>query len=177
VLGAGVPGPQGVQGPQGSAASLSYGVAKVLVSRGGQAATMWAQYAVALGSPVGNNATGGVFRFTCSTAKAPCAISVSAAVLGPADHTVYPRLVVTKDGDGDGGGTPQLVTCEYADGSTAAAPMTIPHQASSSDPSFTGVPMNIGNSADCGIAGPAGDVTTIIVPNGYYNVHSTFTFS
>jgi hypothetical protein len=177
VLGAGVAGPQGVPGPQGAAASLSYGVANVLVSRGAAAATTWAQYASALGSPVGNNATGGVFRFTCTTAKAPCAISVSAAVLGPADHTIYPRLLVTRDGDGDGGGVPQTAYCEYADGSTGVAPLTIPHQASSASPTYTDVPMNIGGSADCGIAGPAGNVATIIVPNGYYDVQSTFTFS
>jgi hypothetical protein len=175
-------GPQGVPGPTvlgAPAPTLDYGVANVLVSRGGAAATIWAQYATPLGSPVGNNATGGVFRFTCAPAKAPCEISVTAAVLGPADHTFYPRLVVTKDGDGIGGGAPQTAMCEYADGSTGAAPTTIAHQASSASPTYAAVLINIGGSADCGIlpAGPAGDVATIIVPNGYYNVHSTFTFS
>ena len=53
----------------------SYGVATVNVSRGGQPATAWATYSTALGSPVGDN-TGGVFRFTCSTANAPCTVSV-----------------------------------------------------------------------------------------------------
>jgi hypothetical protein len=39
--------------------------------------------------------------------------------------------------------------------------------------------VNIGGTADCGIlpAGPAGNVDSIIVPPGYYDVHSTFTFS
>jgi hypothetical protein len=180
VLGDGVPGPQGDPGPQGAAApTLDYGVANVLVSRGGATATIWAQYATPLGSPVGNNTASGVFRFTCSPGNAPCAVSVSAAVLGSADHTIYPRLLIYKEGDGNGGGDPQVVTCEYADGSTGAVPMTIAHQASSSTPAYTAIPTNIGGSADCGNvpAGPAGNVATIIVPNGYYDVHSTFTFS
>jgi hypothetical protein len=37
--------------------------------------------------------------------------------------------------------------------------------------------VNIGGSADCGLGGPANDVAAIIVPNGYYDVQSTFTFS
>jgi hypothetical protein len=153
-------------------------VANVLVSRGGAAPTIWAQYATPLGSPVGNNAASGVFRFTCTSAKAPCAISVTAAVLGSTDHTIYPRVLVYNAGDGNGQGA-ALTTCEYADGSSGAAPLTIGHQPSSASPIYSAVPVNIGGSADCGIvpAGPAGDVATIIVPNGYYDVHSTFTFS
>ena len=148
----------------------------MLVSRGGAAPSIWAQYATGLGSPVGNNETGGSFRLTCSTAKAPCTISVTAAVLGSADHTLYPRLLVYNAGDGNGEGAP-LTTCEYADGSTGAAPKTVAHQASSASPTYTAVPVNIGSSDDCGLNGAAGDVTQITVPNGYYDVHSTFTFS
>jgi hypothetical protein len=107
---------------------------------------------------------------------APCAISVTAAVLGFADHAIYPRVLVYNAGDGNGQGAP-LTTCEYADGSTGAAPLTIAHQPSSASPTYSAVPVNIGGSADCGIVGPPGDVATIIVPNGYYDVHSTFTFS
>jgi hypothetical protein len=162
----------------GDAATRDYGVANVMVSRGGTPASIWAQYATPLGSPVGNNVASGVFRFTCTTAKAPCTISVTAAVLGSADHTIYPRVLVYNAGDGNGQGAP-LTTCEYADGSNGAAPLSIAHQASTSTPTYAAVPLNIGGSADCGIlpAGPAGDVATIIVPNGYYDVHSTFTFS
>ena len=184
-------GAQGRPGPVavGDPVTLDYGVANVLVSRGGAAATPWAQYVTPLGSPVGNNVASGVFRFTCSPAKAPCTISVSAAVLGSANHTIYPRLLVYNAGDGNGQGLP-LTTCEYADGSTGpvdpttgvatnGAPLPITHQASSASPSYTDVPLNIGGSADCGNVpvGLPGNVATIIVPNGYYDVHSTFTFS
>jgi hypothetical protein len=182
-------GDKGDTGPQGPVAvgdkpTVDYGVANVLVGRHkivagvdtGVVTSIWAQYATPLGSPVGNNVASGVFRFTCATPQAPCSISVSAAVLGSANHSIYPRLVVTRDGDGDAGGSPALVQCEYADGSTGSAPMTIAHQASTSTPTYTAVPTNIG-SADCGIAGPGGDVATIVVPNGYYDVHATFTFS
>ena len=97
-------------------------------------------------------------------------------MLGSADHTLYPRLLVYNAGDGNGEAAP-LTTCEYADGSAGAAPMTIAHQVSSASPTYTAVPVNIGSSDDCGLNGPAGDVTQITVPNGYYDVHSTFTFS
>ena len=105
---------------------------------------------------------------------------MTAAVLGSADHTIYPRVLVYNAGDGNGQGA-ALTTCEYADGSTGAAPLTIGHQPSSASPIYSAVPVNIGGSADCG-ASPVvpignGDVATIIVPNGYYDVHSTFTFS
>lgn len=179
-------GDQGIQGNQGPigatgatgapAPTLDYGVANILVSRGGAAATVWAQYSTSLGSPVGNDATGGTFRFTCSTAKAPCTISVQAAVLGGANHTIYPRLSVTKDGDGNGSDS-ALTQCEYADGSTGAAALTITHQASSATPTYTAVPVNIGGTDDCGLNGAAGDVNQITVPNGYYDVTSTLTFS
>jgi hypothetical protein len=182
---AGAPGPAGPAGPMGAigatgpaAATADYGVVDVNVSRGGAAATPWAQYATPLGSPVGANTTGGTFRFTCSLAAAPCAVSVTAAVLGSTDHSVYPRLSITKDGDGNGADSP-LTQCEYGDGSTGSGPLTIAHQASSASPSYSAVPVNIGGSADCGNVPnvPAGDVAAIIVPQGYYDVTSTFSFS
>lgn len=178
----GATGPQGAkgdQGPQGVPGFNGYGIANVLVSRSAATATVWAQYTTPLGSPIGNDTTGGTFRFTCSTVQAPCKVSVQAAVLAGADRLIYPRLILTRDGDGSGGGSPALVACEYADGSTGSAPMTVPHQVSSTSPTYTAVPVNIGGSADCGNtpAGPAGDVASIIVPNGYYDVTSTFTFS
>jgi hypothetical protein len=181
-------GPTGPQGPSGAngapAPTPDYGVANVLVQRGTAAATIWAQYSTPLGSPVGNNVAGGSFRFTCSSAKAPCLISTQAAVLGSADHSVYPRLIIQKDGDGNGGDT-DLAMCEYLDGATNELPQSIAHQASSASPSFTAVIGNIGGSADCGIAStvvstaPDGtmNVAAVSVPNGYYNVTSTFTFS
>jgi hypothetical protein len=97
-------------------------------------------------------------------------------VLGNSNHSIYPRLLVYNAGDGNGQGAP-LTTCEYADGSTDANPMTITHQATSASPTYTAVPVNIGGSDDCGLNGAPGNVAQITVPNGYYDVHSTFTFS
>jgi len=158
-----------------------YGVAAVNVSRGGAPATVWAQYSTRLGSPVGDT-TGGVFRFTCAVEKAPCTISVSGAVLGSSNHGMYPRVLVYKQGDGNGGGTLVENYCEYGDGSTGTAPFPLTHQPLSATPTLTAVPVNIGGSADCGYVDshgdpqPAGDQAVIIVPRGYYDVHSTFLF-
>lgn len=154
--------------------SVEYGVATVNVSRGGAPATAWATYSTALGSPVGDT-TGGVFRFTCSTANAPCTVAVKAAVLSDSSGTAdfYPRVLIYRQDYNSGG--PE-VYCEYGDGSTGAAPMAITKQASTTTPTYTAVPINIGGSADCGLPGPAGDVAQITVPAGYYDVNSTFVF-
>jgi hypothetical protein len=154
---------------------VSYGVATVNVSRGGQPATAWATYSTALGSPVGDN-TGGVFRFTCSTANAPCTVSVGGAILArsPGTGAIYPRVLIYRQDYNSGG--PEIY-CEYGDGSTGSAPLALTKQPLSATPTYTPVPLNIGLSADCG--GPvatAGDVNQITVPSGYYDVHSTFVF-
>ena len=83
-----------------------------------------------------------------------------AAVLGSTDHAFYPRLLVYKQGDGDGGGTLVENYCEYADGSTGALPLPLTHQPLSATPSYTDVPVNIGGSADCGQA-PAVPIGTV----------------
>ena len=154
----------------------SYGVATVNVSRGGSAATAWATYSTVLGSPVGDT-TGGVFRFTCSTANAPCTVAVKAAVLSDASGTtaIYPRVLIYRQDYNAGG--PE-VYCEYGDGSTGSLPLAITQQALSSTPAYTAVPLNIGGTADCvpTVSAPGGDVDVITVPSGYYDVHSTFTF-
>jgi hypothetical protein len=146
----------------------------VWVSRGGNPATAWATYSTLLGSPVGDN-TGGVFRFTCSTANAPCTVAVKAAVLSDSADpgSVYPRVLIYKQDYNVGG--PE-VYCEYGDGSTGSAPLAVTPQAPTSTPVWTAVPVNIGGSDDCGLAGPAGDVNQITVPAGYYDVKSTFVF-
>ena len=151
-----------------------YGVATVNVSRGGQPATAWATYSTALGSPVGDN-TGGVFRFTCSTANAPCTVAIKAAILSdsPGTGQIYPRVLIYRQDYNAGG--PE-VYCEYGDGSTGSAPLALTDQAPSATPTYTAVPINIGGSDDCGLGGPAGDVNQITVPAGYYDVHSTFVF-
>lgn len=150
-----------------------YGVAAVDVTRGTSTAT-WATYSTLLGSPVGDT-TGGVFRFTCSPANAPCKVAIKAAVLAdsPGSADVYPRvLIYWQDYENVG---PE-VYCEYGDGSTGSVPLAITKQAPSATPTYTPVPLNIGGSADCGLAGPAGDVNQIIVPAGYFDVHATFVF-
>jgi hypothetical protein len=154
---------------------VAYGVATVNVSRGGAPATLWATYSTALGTPVGDN-TGGVFSFTCSTASAPCTVSVGGAVLSRSAGTaaIYPRILIYRQDYNAGG--PE-VYCEYGDGSTGSAPLALTKQPLSSTPTYTPVPVNIGGTADCGGPVPtAGDVNQITVPAGYYDVHSTFVF-
>jgi hypothetical protein len=152
-----------------------YGVATVNVSRGGAPATAWATYSTALGSPVGDT-TGGVFRFTCSTANAPCTVSVKGAVLSDKSGTAafYPRVLIYRQDYSNPG--PEFY-CEYGDGSTGAAPATLTKQALSATPTYAAVQINIGGTADCsGPVATAGDVNQITVPAGYYDVHSTFVF-
>jgi hypothetical protein len=152
-----------------------YGVATVNVSRGHAAATPWATYSTALGSPVGDT-TGGVFRFTCSTANAPCTVSVAAAVLSDDAGTagVYPRVLIYRQDFNNPG--PEFY-CEYGDGSTGVAPATLNKQPLSATPTYAPIQINIGGSADCGGPVPAaGDVNVITVPSGYYDVKSTFVF-
>ena len=170
-------GPKGDKGDQGApgvngvnAPAAQYGIAQVMVSRGGATATAWATYSTALGSPVGDT-TGGTFRFTCTSAKAPCTVGVTARVTG-ADHAIYPRLLVYDAGDGNGQGA-ALTTCEYLDG-----PYTNATQAG------VAVGLAAGGSYDCGADSVTdhtdpnfGMVTNaLVVPTGYYDVHSTFTF-
>jgi hypothetical protein len=141
-----------------------------MVSRGGAPATAWATYSTLLGSPVGDT-TGGTFRFTCSSAKAPCTVGVTAKVTG-SDHSVYPRLLIYNAGDGNGQAAP-LTTCEYLDG-----PFT--------NVTSAGVTVGLaaGGSYDCNALSVTdrtdpdfGMVTNALtVPAGYYDVHSTFTF-
>jgi hypothetical protein len=153
-----------------------YGVATVSVARGGQPPTVWATYSTLLGSPVGDT-TGGVFRFTCSTANAPCTVSVGAAVLSEdtGSAQVYPRVLIYRQNYDTGG--PE-VYCEYGDGSTGSAPLALGKQAPSETPAYLPVPLNIGGSADCeGPVATAGDVPVITVAAGYYDVHATFAFS
>ena len=166
-------GPGGSKGDPGqSSAAPEYGVAQVLVSRGGATAKPWATYSTLLGSPVGDN-TGGTFRFTCSTDNAPCTVSVKAAGLGTGYVKVYPRVLIYSQSLAGGPET----YCEYGDGSTKSGPLAIAKQDPTATPTYTNVPVNIGGSADC--SGPvttAGDVTQITVPAGYYDVNSTFVF-
>jgi hypothetical protein len=185
----GAQGPQGDQGPAGvpgrdgkDAPAAEYGAAAVYVTRGTKAPSAWAKYSTRLGSPIGDT-TGGAFRFTCNTAQAPCKVAVEAAVLtdSPSGHyTVYPRVLIQRGGDV--GATEPQTYCEYADGSNGAAPAELTPLSLATNPFATGaqyapLSVNIGGTADCGVAGPAGDVSEIVVPMGNYDVMSTFVFT
>jgi hypothetical protein len=145
-----------------------YGIAQVLVSRGGAAPTAWATYSTALGSPVGDT-TSGTFRFTCTDAKAPCKVSV-AAYSTATGTKVYPRVLIYREDIG--GGTETY--CEYGDGTDNNGGTATLGTAASA------VTLGIGGSLDCGSAqayptnGVASDIE---VPAGYYDVFSTFAFS
>ena len=184
----GAPGPQGetgAEGPQGpkgdkgdkgaDAPAAEYGVGAVWVTRGASQSA-WAKYSTRLGSPVGDT-TGGVFRFTCSAAQAPCQVALQAAALSDApagSYTVYPRIMVQRAGDPDAGSAPQLY-CEYGDG----GPTSLTPVSTTTNPfaTFAALPFHIGGSADCGIAAPAGNVNSIAVPKGYYDVYTTLAFA
>ena len=75
---------------------VEYAIVTVFVDRGGAGGpSRWAFYSAPLGSPAGTT-TGGVFRFSCSAAQAPCKISYGAAVVShqsTANAVIHPRLV------------------------------------------------------------------------------------
>ena len=178
-------GPIGPIGPAGSAGSAGanapatqYAAGYVLVKRGTGSPTVWGFYSTSLGSPFDNTASG-TFRFTCSTAQAPCVVSLASQSTATG-VTVWPRVMIYKSDINTG----QIFgQCEYGDGVSRTSPYgavgiaTTP--IASSMP--TALSINIGNSLDCG-AGAAqtfvapGDVSSIVVPAGYYDVQSNFTF-
>jgi hypothetical protein len=155
----------------------------VAVQRGAGAASAWATYSTRLGSPVGDT-TSGAFRFTCTAVHATCKVTINAAALAAVPGTVgvYPRVLIQRQGTSGG---PQTY-CEYGDGSfspaTPAGDTVLATQPPSATPAYTPVPIHIGGSADCGWVppgggpAPAGLVTEITVPAGYYDVISTFVF-
>ena len=140
----------------------------------------YAAYSTALGSPVADT-TGGVFRFTCNADEVPCTIAVKAAALSATDvgGTVrfLPRVLVMRGGAPSGSIEPDE-TCEYADGAGGPAGLVnldkLPLDAGLTE--YDDVLIDIGGSADCGLAGPGGAVAGIEVPEGFYNVHASFAF-
>lgn len=170
----GLPGAQGPAGPAGAAGTpgvdapaREYGVASVWVSRSGKDATAWATYSTLLGGPAGDN-TGGTFRFTCTTAQAPCTIALKAGATGAGSVNVYPRILVYRQ-DYDAGG-PE-VYCEYGDGPALVV-------AKGSPLAQVALPFDIGGSADCfgtpdNVAGLKAQLT---VGAGYYDVNTTIVF-
>ena len=153
---------------------LEYGVAAVDVTRGGSTAT-FGVYSTALGSPV-IDTTGGTFRFTCDAVQAPCSVAVKAAALSDNTGTAlfFPRILIERTGTPTAGVQPTLY-CEFADGSSGPGGLTtLTKQPKAVLPEFEAVEVNIGGSADCGLAGPGGDVASIEVPEGFYNVDASF---
>ncbi len=168
------PGPPGPPDPP--ALALEYGVAAVDVTRGGSTAT-FGVYSTALGSPV-IDTTGGTFRFTCDALQAPCFVAVKAAALSDSAGTAlfYPRILIERTGTPTVGIQPTFF-CEYADGSSGPGGLTtLTKQPKAVLPDFEAVEVNIGGSADCGLPGPGGDVASIEVPEGFYNVDASFSF-
>ncbi|HST17736.1 MAG TPA: hypothetical protein VLK36_08710 [Gaiellaceae bacterium] len=101
---------------------------------------------------------------------------MKAAALSGGAGTVglWPRLLVTQDALGASSPT---VFCEYGDGSTGTAAATLTKQPKSGTPSYQAVPLNIGGSYDCpGGTGSGGDVASISLPVGHYNVAATLSF-
>lgn len=177
-------GPAGSAGPAGAnAPATQYAAGYVLVKRGTGSPTVWGFYSTSLGSPFDNTASG-TFRFTCRENQAPCVVSFAAQSTA-AGVTVWPRVMIYKSDINTGQVFGQ---CEYGDGVSSTSPYgavgiaTTP--IASSIP--TALSINIGGSFDCsavplqihptGVAGPGGDTSSILVPAGYYDVQSNFTF-
>lgn len=161
-------GPAGAQGPAGTDATLTYGVALVQVARGDATATTWDTLSTTLGSPVGDQASG-TFRFTCSTTKVHCQISVKAYATADG-YSAYPRLDIMRQ---DIAGGPETY-CEYGDGTdndggTKALTNTA-----------VALTLGIGGSLDCSSAQkyPTNGIADYIeVPAGYYDVAAEIHFS
>jgi hypothetical protein len=181
----GPPGPTGPPGPPGGPAASEYGVANVLVSRGGAAPTVWATYSGPLGSPVPTSISG-VTRFSCTQAQGPCKVSIAAAVLSNSTGTAHVHATVLINREASTG-QPNMF-CEYANdtdnsgtpATVSLVPMTTP-AASITQP----LSMGIGGTLDCNAGQPySPSVTNIWVPGGpstgnktsYYNVETTFDF-
>ena len=157
------------------------------VQRGAGAVTPWAVYSTELGSPIGDS-TGGTFRFTCRSTSTPpdgtCKVSIQAKVLSDsstATARVNPRILIHRGG-GQNTSVEPMLYCEYGDGSGGtgggAAYATISRQPkANTTPTGDPVPVHIGSSADCGGGDPAaGNVAVITVPEGFYDVWTSFTF-
>jgi hypothetical protein len=171
----GATGPAGPAGPAGApglnglnAPATQYAVGYVFVGRAGGTPTPWASYSTSLGSPFDNTASG-TFRFTCRTA--PCVVSLAAQSTA-SGVTVWPRVMIYKSDINTG----QIFgQCEYGDGVSSASVF------GPVNTTFTPLSVNIGGSLDCGAGAlqtyvSPGDVSSIVVPAGYYDVQTTFTF-
>ena len=147
------------------------------MTRGGSTAT-FGVYSTELGSPVVDT-TGGTFRFTCDATQAPCSVAVKAAALSDSGGTTLflPRILIERTGTPVTAPQPTLY-CEYADGSSGPGGLTtLTKQPKAALPTYEAVQLNIGGTADCfPTPGPGGNVASIQVPEGFYNVDASFSF-
>ena len=158
---------------------VEYAIVTVFVDRG-NGPSRWAFYSAPLGSPAGTT-TGGVFRFSCSAAQAPCKISYGAAVVSnqsTANCGDPPEAV-----DQQEYWVQPIVFCENADGANNNAGLAqiprVPTLADAVIAMQTPLIMGIGGSLDCGSGQPFppnGEATEIWVPEGFYDVWATFAF-
>jgi hypothetical protein len=150
------------------AAAPEYGIAQVIVQRGGGTPSTWGQYSTTLGSPVGDSAAGS-FRFTCNNSHVTCKVSV-AAYTTAAGYAVWPRILLHKQDFNAGGPS---IYCEYGDGLKNGNPFGAVGTTS------TALTLGIGGSVDCPGSTQSigsGVVNSIDVPTGYYDVQASFTF-
>jgi len=149
------------------------------VTRGGSTST-FAVYSTTLGSPVADT-SGGTVRFTCNADQVPCFVAVKAAALSDDSGTVVfkPRVSIARDGTSVSAPQPhQRFYCEYADGVGGLTGFaTLTKQPKSATPTYEPVPLDIGGSADCFAApAPGGVVDRIEVPEGFFQVDTSFVF-
>jgi hypothetical protein len=156
----------------GPVAAPVWGDAEIWVTRNANSATpdvaKWADFSTILGSPssFGSDASG-VVRFSCSTA--PCRISVKAWVSSGTGH-VYPRLVIYRQ---ELFSSTVVNECEYVDG--------VDNNGGSGQvgTSPSDLMLGAGGTLDCLPGSPqsGGPVQYIEVPQGRYDIHSTFYFT
>lgn len=169
----GATGPTGPAGPAGTPAPTpQYAEGAILVSRGGGTPAVWATDSTVLGStlPGFGDTASGTFRFTCSVAKAPCAVSLESGAT-ESGVTVYPRILIYKSDINTGQVFGQ---CEYGDGADNNGSYEAVGNGTL-DPLTVG----IGGTLDCGsgqVYPTNGVATEIDVPAGYYDVFTTFYF-
>ena len=174
----GATGATGATGAPGAAAE-EYGVAVVMIARGAGNPVPWGIFSTEIGSPVGDTASG-TFRFTCTAAHVTCTVSIRAWVISDTSTSpagFHPRILLTRGGNevsACAGGQ----YCEFGDGPFQAIPRE-PFPGDDPLEPRPDLPINIGSTEDCGGPEPDpgdNDVTQIVVPPGFYNVHATFGF-
>jgi hypothetical protein len=152
--------------------AAKYGIGEVLVDRGdGAGAVIWATYSTALGSPVGDTASG-EFVFTCKNVTDGCNVSLKAYATKDG-YLVYPRIVLTKQDNANG----YVHGCEYGDGvNNEGGLATLTRMPSA-------ITVGYGSTFDCGgnQTGSPDGVPYLNVPGAsgqgiHYYVSTTWTF-